>query len=204
MNPVLTFMCLMFIIFTVEVKAASATVDILGTPILLNNQDGISGQLAASEVSVDFTEYSMLKNPILWARGDKTLSVQLGQDKFTFHIPKASINTNGEFNVDRNNSTQSARISSKIYKSAEIKTINNKAIACETPFSSQHAEFSGRSAAKYQLPKMIEAQVETTSWEQQSIYFIINSSADYTILKGQPERKSRDKIIGSLAECFRN
>ena len=63
MNPIITFLCLLFIVFTTEVKAAPAPVNIVGTPILLNNQDGVSGQLAATEVSVNFMEYSALKNP---------------------------------------------------------------------------------------------------------------------------------------------
>ena len=204
MNPTITFLCLLFIVFTTEVKAAPAPVNIVGTPILLNNQDGVSGQLAATEVSVNFMEYSLLKNPILWGRGDRTLIVHWGRDRYSFHIPKASIDTNGEFNVDRNNSSQPARISSRIFKSAEIKTINNKVIACESPLSSHHTDFPARTSTRYNLPKMIEVQVETTSWEQQSVYFIISSAVDYTVLKEQPERKSREKIIGSLAECYSN
>lgn len=192
----------MLIVFTTEVKAGPAPVDIVGTPIFLKNQEGVSGQLAASEVSVSLMEYSLLKNPILWGRGDKALIVHLGRDNYSFHIPKTSIDKNGEFNVNRNNSTQPARISSKIFKSAEIKTIHNKAIACESPISSHHSDLVGRPAPRNKLPKMIEVQVETTSWEQQSVYFLISSAVDYTVLKEHPERKSRDKIISSLAECY--
>lgn len=204
MNRVLTFFCLLLIIFTTEAKAAASPVHIIGIPVSLNNQDGVSGELSTSEVFVILKEYSVLKNPILWARGDKTLIVQTGRDNYHFHIPKASISANGEFNVDRSNSTQPARISSKIFKSAELKTISKKIIACESPSAGHHAEFSARPAQIYRLPKMIEVEVETTSWSQQSTYFIISSAIDYTVLKEQPELKSQDKIIGSLAECFIN
>ena len=202
MNQIITFLCLSLIVFTTEVKAGPAPVKIIGSPILLKDQDGVSGPLVASEVSVNYMEYSVLKNPILWARGDKTLIVHLGRDRYSFHIPKASIGINGEFNVDRNITTQGARISSRIFKSAEIKTISKKVIACESPLSSHHTDFPALASQRYKLPKMIEVEVETTTWQQQSNYFIISSAVDYTILKEHPELKSRDTSIGSLADCF--
>lgn len=202
MNQIITLLCLLLIVFTTEVKAGSAPVQINGSPIFLKDQAGVSGPLIASEVLVTYTPYSVLRNPILWARGDNTLIVQLGRDTYSFHIPKASIGTNGEFNVDRDSTTQAVRISSKINKSAEIKTISKKVIACESPVYS-HIEFPAPANQRFTIPKMIEVEVETTSWQQQSNYFIISSAVDYTVLKEQPELKSQDKIIGSLAECFR-
>lgn len=89
MKPIITIFCLLFIVFTTEVQAGPAPVRIVGSPILLKDQDGVSGHLVASEVSVNYMAYSVLKNPVLWARGDKALIVQLGRDKYSFSCSKS-------------------------------------------------------------------------------------------------------------------